>query len=120
MLTTKQAIAANGYKGNDKHKEWQKERGKEYQKHQQEMERGNRKHYKGMSHRSYDKRSDYPSIVGTENVPMTIAVITDITILKGIDTTITDIGGLGINGIDTEKNILTYINMEDITAKMHI
>jgi hypothetical protein len=69
MLTTKQAIAANGYKGNYKHKEWQKERGKEYQKHQQEMERGNRKHYKGMSHRSYDKRSDYPRHRGYRERP---------------------------------------------------
>jgi hypothetical protein len=60
------------------------------------------------------------SIVGTENAPMTNIVITWNTIIKGIDTTITAIGGLGSNGIDTEKNILTYTNMEDITAKMHI
>jgi len=60
------------------------------------------------------------SIADTANAPMTNIVITWNTIIKGIDTTITVIGGLGSNGIDTEKNILTYTNMEDITAKMHI
>ena len=44
MLTTPQAFADNGYKGNDKHKELQKVRDKEYQKHQEEMERESRKH----------------------------------------------------------------------------
>lgn len=59
MLTTTQAFTGNEYKGNDKHKEWQKERDKEYRKHQEEMERESRKHYKEMSRRSYKKRSDY-------------------------------------------------------------
>ncbi len=60
------------------------------------------------------------SIVDTENAPMTNVVITGTTIIKGIGMTIMAIGGLGSNGIDTQKNTHTYTNMEDITAKMDI
>ena len=59
MITTTQAFADKGYKGNGKHKEWQKKGDKEYQKHQEEMKRENRKHYKEQSRRNYEKRSDY-------------------------------------------------------------
>jgi hypothetical protein len=81
MLTTTQAFADNGYKGNDKHKEWQKERDKEYRKHQEKMEREDRKHYEAQDresrkhreemdrkdrkhygkqdHRDYNRRQDY-------------------------------------------------------------
>ena len=91
MLTTTQAFDDNGYKGNDKQKEWQKERDKEYRKHQTEMERGdrkhyeeqyresrkhregmereNRKHYKEMSRRSYEKRPDYHKHRGYRESP---------------------------------------------------
>ena len=48
MHRTTQVFADNGYKGNDKHKEWQKERDKEYRKHQEEMERKSRKHWEEM------------------------------------------------------------------------
>jgi len=59
-------------------------------------------------------------IVDIENTPMRAVVITDTTIIKSIGMTITDIGGLGNNGIATQENIQTYTNMEHITAKMHI
>jgi hypothetical protein len=41
-------------------------------------------------------------------------------IIRGVDTTIRAIGGLGINGIDTQENIQTYTGMEDITVKGRI
>ena len=69
VLTTTQAFADNGYKGNDKHKEWQKKGDKEYQKHQEEMERKNRKHYKEQSRRNYEKRSDYNKYRGYRERP---------------------------------------------------
>ena len=59
-------------------------------------------------------------IVDTENAPMTTAVITNTSIIKGIGMTITAIGGLGSNGINTQKYTQTYPNMEHITAKIHI
>jgi hypothetical protein len=59
-------------------------------------------------------------IVDTENDPMTNIVIMDTTIIKGIGMIIKVIGDLGSNGIDTQKNIRTYINMEGITAKVGI
>ena len=60
------------------------------------------------------------STVDTANIPMPKIVFTWTTIIKGIDMTIEAIGGPGINGIDTQENIHTYTNMEDITAKIHI
>ena len=60
------------------------------------------------------------SIVDTETAPMTNVVNTAITIIEGIGTIIRAIGGLGINGIDTQETIRRYTNMEDITAKMNI
>ena len=61
MLTTTQAFADNGYKGKNKQKEWQKQKGqdKEYRKHPGEMKRERRKHYKEQGRRDYKKRSDY-------------------------------------------------------------
>ena len=59
-------------------------------------------------------------IVDTENAPMTTVVITSTTIIKSIGITTTAIGGLGNNGITTQKNTQPYTNMEHITAKMHI
>ena len=60
------------------------------------------------------------TIMDTGHSRMTNIVTTGTIILKGIDTTIRAIGGLGLNGIDTQENIQTYIGMEDITAKMDI
>ena len=60
------------------------------------------------------------SMADTGNTPMTGVVITGITIIKGIGMTITAIGGLGVNGIDTQKRTRTFPGMEPITAKMHI
>jgi hypothetical protein len=79
MLTTTRVFADNGYKGNDKHKEWQKERDKKYQKHQEQdresrkhqekMERESRKHYKEQSRRSYKERPDYYKYRGYSEHP---------------------------------------------------
>ena len=69
MLATAQALADNGYKGNDKHKELQKERSKQYQKHQEVMERKNREHYKEQNRRSYKKRPDYHTYRGYSKSP---------------------------------------------------
>jgi hypothetical protein len=80
MLTTTQAFADNGYKGNDKHKEWQRERDKEYRKHyeeqdresrkhREEMERENRKDYREQSRRSYKQRPDYHEYRGYRERP---------------------------------------------------
>ena len=61
MLTTTQAFADNGYKGNDIHKKWQKqkEQEKEYHKHREKMERERQKHYKEQERRDLKKYSDY-------------------------------------------------------------
>ena len=58
-------------------------------------------------------------IMDTGNIPMTEVVITDGTNIRAIGMTITAIGGLGINGIDTQKRTRRYPGMEPITAKMH-
>jgi len=61
------------------------------------------------------------TIIGdTENAPMTTVGITITTILKGIGMIIAAIGGLGSNGISTQKYIHPYTNMEHITAKVRI
>jgi len=60
------------------------------------------------------------SILDTGNVLMINIVFTLTTTIKDISMTITAIGGLGINGIDTQENTHRYTNMEDITAKIHI
>jgi hypothetical protein len=49
-----------------------------------------------------------------------IIVFTLTTTIKDIGMTIAAIGGLGINGIDTQENTRRYTNMEDITASKHI
>jgi hypothetical protein len=61
MLTTTQVFADKGYKGKDKQKEWQKQKGqdKEYQKHPGEMKREDPKHYEEQGRRDYKKRPDY-------------------------------------------------------------
>jgi hypothetical protein len=69
ILTTSYVFPDNGYKGNDKHKEWQKERDKEYRKHQEEMERENRKYSKEQGHRDYKKRLDYHEHRGYRDRP---------------------------------------------------
>ena len=58
--------------------------------------------------------------VDTETAPMIYIVITRTSIIGGIGTTIRAIGGLGINGIDTQDAIQTYTDMEDITVNMDI
>jgi hypothetical protein len=45
---------------------------------------------------------------------------TGIMIIEGIDMTIMAIGDLGGIGIDTQKNIRTYTNMEGITGRKGI
>jgi hypothetical protein len=80
MLATPQVFADNGYKGNYKHKEWQKERSKQYQthqevmkresrKHREVMEQKNRKHYKEQSRFSYKKHPDYHKYRGYSASP---------------------------------------------------
>jgi hypothetical protein len=71
MLTTSQAFADNGYKGNDKHKEWQnpKKQEKEYRKHRAEMKRENRKHYEEQRSLAYKKRPDYHNYHGYRELP---------------------------------------------------
>jgi hypothetical protein len=59
-------------------------------------------------------------IVDTGIGPMTSIVIIRTTIIKGASTIIRAIGGLGINGIDTQENTRKYTNMEGITANMDI
>ena len=56
-----QAFADNGYKGKNKQKEWQKQKGqdKEYRKHPGEIKREGRKHYEEQGRRDYKKRSGY-------------------------------------------------------------
>ena len=60
------------------------------------------------------------TIMDTGTAPMTNIVTTGTMIIKGIDTTIRAIGGLGINGIYTQENIQAYTGMEDITVKRRI
>ena len=71
MPTTTQAFADKGYKGNDKQKEWQKQKGqdKEYRKHREEMEREDRKHYQEQGRRDYKKRPDYHNYHGYRQLP---------------------------------------------------
>jgi hypothetical protein len=61
MLISTQAFADERYKGKDKQKEWQKQKGqdKEYRKHPGEMKREDRKHYEEQGRRDYKKGSDY-------------------------------------------------------------
>jgi len=56
----------------------------------------------------------------TENTPMPNIVITGTMIIKDTVMTITAIGGLGSNGMDTQENTHTYTNMGDTIAKEHI
>jgi hypothetical protein len=71
MLTTTQAFADNGYKGKNKQKEWQKQKGqdKEYRKHPGEMKREGRKHYEEQGGRDYKKHSDYQNHRGYRERP---------------------------------------------------
>ena len=71
MVTTTQAFADKGYKGNDKQKEWQKQKGqeKEYRKHREEMAREDRKHYEEQRRRDYKKRPDYHNYYGYRDRP---------------------------------------------------
>ena len=66
MLTTTQAFADKGYKGKDKQKEWQKQKGqdKEYRKHRAEMKREPRRHYEEQGRLGYKKRPDYHNYHG--------------------------------------------------------
>jgi hypothetical protein len=71
MLTTSQAFADNGYKGNDKHKEWQnpKKQEKEYRKPRVEMKRENRKHYEEQGRLASKRRPDYHNYHGYRELP---------------------------------------------------
>jgi hypothetical protein len=131
MLTTTQAFADNGYKGNDKHKEWQRERDKEYRKHyeeqdresrkhREEMERENRKDYREQSRRSYKQRPDYHEYRGYRERPYDKHRHYAEYDYKGHRY---DYHGHWRSWEQWDryrKKHPTYTNMEDITTKMHI
>ena len=71
MLTATKAIADNGYKGKGNQKELQQQRAqnKEYRKHQEKVDRRDRKHYAKQNGRYHSGRQDYHNYSGYRERP---------------------------------------------------